>query len=301
MDTDGATLDPFEARRESAVRRPSFQFGESVMKNELVKGLRTLQSYFPVLQTAKESVQTSARRAFRIPHERDFRILKSVDFDDRVFVDVGANLGQSIISAKLIRPDIHIVSFEAHPNLARRLQRIYQDDSLVEIRDVGLSDTSGSFTIYTPIYRDYVYHGLSSLDRASASQWISTKTVFRFDPTRLSIEEESCRIRQIDDDNLAPAMMKIDVQGTEGKVLQGAVKTIERYKPVIMVERDIGMNEVREILEGFNYSEYRLDGDDVVDGYQMGDNAIMMTPDTYDKIRSRQERSRAEVPEKDAG
>jgi FkbM family methyltransferase len=270
------------------------------MKNELAKGLRTLQSYFPAFRTAKESVQALARRAFRIPHESDFRILKNINFDDRVFVDVGANLGQSINSAKLFRPEIHIVSFEPHPNLARRLKRIYEHDSLVEIRDVGLSDRAGSFTIYTPIYRGYVYHGLSSLDPASASQWISTNTVFFFDPKRLSINEEHCSVRQLDDEGLAPAMIKIGVQGTEGRVVRGAVKTIERYKPVIMVERDIGMSEVREILQQLNYSEYRLDGDDVVEGYQTGDNAIMMTPDTYDNLRSQQKRSTAEVPEKEA-
>ncbi|SHJ85118.1 methyltransferase, FkbM family [Bradyrhizobium lablabi] len=260
------------------------------MKSEIVKAIRTLQCYVPALQSVKEDAQTLVRRVFRIPHESDFRILKSIDFDGKVFVDVGANRGQSIESARTIRPDIRIVSFEPQPSLVRRLKRIYGDDQLVEIRDVGLSDTAGSFTIYTPIYRGYVYHGLSSLDRASASKWLSTQAVFGFDPEQLTINEESCRVRQLDNEDLAPAMIKIDVQGTEGRVLRGAVKTVERYKPVIMVERDVGMNEVREILKGLNYSEYRLDGDDIVEGSQIGDNAIMMTPDTYDNLWSRQKR-----------
>jgi FkbM family methyltransferase len=257
------------------------------MKDDVVKAIRTLQSYVPLLQTAKESAQALLRRTLRVPHESEFRILKHLDFTDKVFVDVGANRGQSIESARLIRPEIHIVSFEPQPSLARRLQRIYRNNPLVNVRDVGLSDTAGSFKIYTPVYRGFVYHGLSSLDRTSASQWISLNTVFFFDDKRLSISEENCQVRRLDDENLAPAMIKIDVQGTEGRVLRGAVKTIERYKPVVMVERDVGMNEVQEILRGFGYSEYRLDGDDVVEGYQAGDNAIMMTPDTYGSLQSR--------------
>jgi FkbM family methyltransferase len=257
------------------------------MKHDMVKAIRTLQSYVPLLQTAKENTQTLLRKTMRIPHEADFLILKYLDFNNRIFVDVGANRGQSIESARLFRPDIQIVSFEPKPSLARRLQAIYQDQPLIDVRGVGLSDTAGDFTIYTPVYRGYVYHGLSSLDRASAAQWISLKTVFFFDENQLTINEETCQVRRLDDENLAPAMIKIDVQGTEGKVLRGAVNTVERYKPVVMVERDVEMNEVKQILNEFGYAEYRLDGDDVVEGSQAGDNAIMMTASTYADLRSR--------------
>jgi FkbM family methyltransferase len=260
------------------------------MKPQVVKGIRTLQSYFPALQSTKESIQSAVRAFLRIPHEKDFRILQHIDFNGRIFIDVGANRGQSINSAKAMRPDIQIVSFEPQPGLARRLERIYKNDPLVQIRDVGLSDTEGSFKIFTPVYRGYVYHGLSSLDKNSASHWLSTQAVFYFDPKRLSVKEEDCKVRQLDQENLAPAIIKIDVQGTEGRVLRGAAKTIERYKPVIIVERDTGMNDVRKILAGFEYREYRIEGDNVTEGEQIGDNAIMMTPDTYRTLNSKRKK-----------
>jgi FkbM family methyltransferase len=258
------------------------------LKHDIVKAVRTFQNYVPILQAKKENAQTFLRKAIRVPHETDFVIFKYLNFDNKVFVDVGANRGQSIESARLFRPDIRVVSFEPLPSLASRLQEIYQNDPLIDIRRAGLSDTAGEFTIYTPVYRGYVYHGLSSLDRASAAQWISSNTVFFFDESRLTIKEETCQVRRLDDENLAPALIKIDVQGTEGKVLRGAVKTLERYKPVVLVERDLEMSEVKRILSEFGYSEYRLDGDVVVEGSQGGHNAIMMTSSAYSDIRARQ-------------
>jgi FkbM family methyltransferase len=257
------------------------------MRNQLVKAVRTLQSHVPMAQTAKENFQSLLRRTLRIPHERDFEILKLIDFTDRVFVDVGANRGQSIDSAKVTRPDVRIVSFEPHPQLAKRLSRIYGNDPTIVIRGVGLSDRPGEFKIFTPTYRGYVYHGLSSLSYQSASNWISGDTVFFFDASHLRIDEAVCSITTLDSENLAPGLIKIDVQGTEGKVIRGALNTIERYKPVVLVERDVGMGEVRELLGALNYAEYRVANGKLEKGTQPGDNAILITPDSNLEIARR--------------
>jgi FkbM family methyltransferase len=246
------------------------------MRNQLFKAVRTLQCHVPVAQAAKEKCQGLFRRTLRIPHEKDFEILRLIDFTDRVFVDVGANLGQSIDSAKLIRPDVRIVSFEPHPELSRRLSRIYGHDPTIVIRGVGLSDRPGQFKIFTPTYRGYVYHGLSSLSYESASDWISSRTVFFFDEKHLRIDEAICSVTTLDSENLAPGVIKIDVQGTEGKVIRGALRTIERYRPVVLLERDVGMDEVRDLLGALDYTEYRLANGRLEKGTQPGDNAILM-------------------------
>ncbi len=38
--------------------------------------------------------------------------------------------------------------------------------------------------------------------------------------------------------NLEPSLIKIDVEGDEQKVLDGAKNTIEKHKPVIYIERN---------------------------------------------------------------
>jgi FkbM family methyltransferase len=255
------------------------------MRDLFFKVIRTLQSRFPMARTAKENIQRLVRRTLRIPHERDFEILGLIDFTDRVFVDVGANRGQSIDSAKVIRPDVRIVSFEPNPLLSKRLSRIYGNDPSITIREVGLSDIPGEFKLFTPTYQGYLYDGLSSLSYESASSWISNHTVFFFDARQLRIDEAICSITTLDIESVAPGLIKIDVQGTEGKVIRGALKTIERYKPVVLVERDVGMNEVRELLAPLGYAEYRVANGRLEQGAQPGDNAILMTSDTHVRLQ----------------
>jgi FkbM family methyltransferase len=255
------------------------------MRDLLFKAIRTLQSHFPMAQTVKENIQSLVRRTLRIPHEGDFKILKLIDFTDRVFIDIGANLGQSIDSAKAMRPEVRIVSFEPNPLLSKRLSRTYGNDPSITIREVGLSDIPGEFKLFTPTYRGYVYHGLSSLSYESASSWISSHTVFFFDARELRIDEAICSITTLDIESLAPGLIKIDVQGTEEKVIRGAIRTIERYKPVVLVERSVGMNEIRGLLAPFGYAEYRVTNGRLEKGAQSGDNAILMTSDTHIRLQ----------------
>jgi FkbM family methyltransferase len=227
--------------------------------------------------TAKETFQSLVRRTLRIPHERGFEILRLIDFTDRVFIDIGANRGQSIDSAKAIRPDVRIISFEPNPLLSKILNRIYETDPSITIREVGLSDNPGEFKLYTPTYRGYTYDALSSLSYEYASSWISNRTFFFFDARELRIDEALCSITTLDIENLAPGLIKIDVEGTEANVIRGALKTIERYRPVVLVERNVGMNEVRELLAPLGYTEYRVTNGRLEQGAQPGGNAILMT------------------------
>lgn len=51
-------------------------------------------------------------------------------------------------------------------------------------------------------------------------------------------------------------LMKIDVEGQDEKVLGGAAKTIERYRPVIMVESQYGGQSIRAQLERWDHGIY---------------------------------------------
>ena len=66
------------------------------------------------------------------------------------------------------------------------------------------------------------------------------------------------RVRPLDDYSnyfQSPMVLKIDVEGEEMKVLEGATTTLEEYKPMIIVEVHFP-NEIRRIteeMEGHNY------------------------------------------------
>ncbi len=224
------------------------------------KGLRTLQSEFPFLKEAKEIFYYKMRKALSIPHERDFKALRYIEpRSDRVLVDIGANHGQSIESMSIYMPSSCIVSFEANPNLARKLRARYKQVVRISVLARGLSDSAGSFTLYVPSYKGFVYDGLASFDRKEAASWISEQTVFGYDPAKLTIAEVTCLASTLDAEQLAPLFIKIDVQGHEYNVLKGGVQTLRTYKPMLLIESYRSDPRTVRLAEELGYEEYNFD------------------------------------------
>ncbi len=230
------------------------------------KVIRTIESGFPFVskssvKKAKESVFFHARRAFRIPHERDFRALGLFPpRADESFVDIGANRGQSIESILLFRPNAQIVSFEANPLLAQDLASRYRNRQNVRVVAKGLSDAPGAFALFVPTYKGFVYDALASFERRAAEGWMSERTVLRFDPARLSIEQVQCEVDTLDRQQLAPSFIKVDVQGYEYNVLRGAQETLRRRQPVLLVEMFRSDARTVRLTEDLGYEEYYFDG-----------------------------------------
>jgi hypothetical protein len=56
----------------------------------------------------------------RRPHEHDFRALRLLEFSDLpLLVDVGGNIGQSVLSLYTVFPAATVVSFEPNPTVLR--------------------------------------------------------------------------------------------------------------------------------------------------------------------------------------
>lgn len=73
----------------------------------------------------------AARRAWfagrflaRRPHERDYELFRRLPVDDGLFLDVGANIGMSALSYRIVRPRAPVLSIEANPAHARDLRAV---------------------------------------------------------------------------------------------------------------------------------------------------------------------------------
>ena len=242
--------------------------------------LRTLQSEFPALKEARESAALLARRALRVPHERDFAGLRHLRVaPGECFVDVGANRGQSIESIRIVRKDATIVSFEANPLLARRLARRYAGRSGITIVPRGIADAAGRFALYVPSYKGYVYDALASLDRAAAGAWLANGAVRGFDPRRFEIAELPCELETLDAHALQPAFIKVDVERFEFQALRGARETLRRHEPVLLVESYRSDPRTVALLEEFGYAEFSYDGRAFRRGAGSGSpNSYLITP-----------------------
>lgn len=205
--------------------------------------IRDVQSRFGVLLEAKVKFQRSMRRLRKTPFEADFNVLKGLDLRGQLCLDVGGNRGQSIDAIRLMQPECNVISFEPNRLLAQALELQVANDPRTEIVNSGLGDEAGEFLLHTPFYRNFMYDGLSSFDEEEARQWLNENTVWKFKPDLLRIEKHRCKISVLDDLKLNPVFLKLDVQGYERQVLVGGRKTIERNKPLILMENNSSGDE----------------------------------------------------------
>jgi len=245
---------------------------------EMRKAIRTLQNFFPGLGGLKNDFYYHVRKTLRIAHERDFAVLAALPpRPDDLFLDVGGNHGQSVLSMRLFRPETPIISFEPVPRLHAEIVRRFGHDPNVEVRNYGLATSETILPLYVPSYRGFIYDGIATFSHENALNYFSPKTLYFFDPKHVAVTEMSCHLKTLDSLNLAPTFMKIDVEGFEHDVLMGGLETIKRHEPVIMIEKFWNDARVFELLGELGYAEVELEDGRFRRQETKRLNAIMMT------------------------
>ena len=242
---------------------------------------RALQTNFPFLQDIRFLVQRNYRKFLRKVHEEDFNALaffpkKAGD----LYLDIGANRGDAIQSILMHHPNCQIVGFEPNPLVYRKLKRRYSNSKNVKLINSGLGNEEGELSLNLPFYKNYMFDGLASFDEQSASEWLRGR-LFEYKQKHFSMKKLKCPIKQLDSFSLQPYFMKLDVQGYEKEVLLGAVKTLETYKPVLLIEA--ADPEITELLTSFGYKAYTFTSKQLVPGY--GDlNTFYISDDKISQI-----------------
>jgi FkbM family methyltransferase len=265
------------------------------LKRTLKKLIITVQSEFHFLMEVKGVLYYFGNKALRRPHEEDFRCLRFIPDDaPGSYLDVGANLGQSIESITLFKPYARIYSFEANAVLAEKLRARYLGRRNITILPYGLAAENQSRTLYVPIYKGALYYDLASFDRKSAADWLSPKTIYGFSPERLKLKETVCTTLRLDDHAIDPVFIKIDVQGYEYQVVLGGMETIKRCQPILMIEDFFGNESLVRLVQGMGYEQYLFDDT----GFYRAEtgkllNTILMTPHRARLVPISKQRSQA--------
>jgi len=135
-------------------------------------------------------------------------------------IDVGANRG--VFAYALADIADRVVAFEPNPDYAFFARWMLRGRA--ELHEVALSDESGRGTLYVPFSdQGMVLHLAGSLKR--------THSQFH------SINTYDVEVRTLDDFNLMDVrFIKVDVEGSEREVLEGARGTIARDRPIMLLE-----------------------------------------------------------------
>jgi FkbM family methyltransferase len=146
-----------------------------------------------------------------------------------LFVDIGANTGYYSLLASKVNEDIIVYAFEPAigPNYYLKENIRLNIPSKISDHCIALSSKIGNVQFYNVKNLKYTYlkynlSGTSSLlpDTDKQSYQVETTTLDNFAAKQLA---------RVD-------IIKIDTEGTEDIILEGAINTIRKYQPVIICE-----------------------------------------------------------------
>lgn len=158
--------------------------------------------------------------------EYELLLIKYFLNKDSVFIDVGANIGQYVFMATKILKEENIYAFEPNPDLYRRLKKIFKH---VNVFDIAFSDKNTSATFKIPSSDNIEYYARGTLninfkeDNETKSQLL-TVTSQKMDTF--------CDVKNMQKISL----IKIDVEGHELNVIHGALNTIKKHLPILIIE-----------------------------------------------------------------
>jgi FkbM family methyltransferase len=169
---------------------------------------------------------TSLRHWFRtedVPHEGSFygQVLALAQPGDVVF-DIGAHLGKYVVGfADRLQGQGTIVAFEANPVTAAHLDEIVSLNGLSDlVRVVHAAVGQQAGILSMTIHGDGCDAAQSLAAGAGPAVEVRMTTVDRF----------------VEESGLVPRLIKIDVEGYELKVLEGARQTLLEHAPVVCCE-----------------------------------------------------------------
>lgn len=140
-------------------------------------------------------------------------------------IDVGANVGDILEAIVRAAPDAHHVAFEPIPELADDLRRRFPQ---VELHHAACSAEPGR-TSFTVVVDAPALSGIRQRqDLGAHAQNLRT------------IEVELKRLDDVIDPELPVGLVKVDVEGAEVKVLQGAAGLLRRHRPTVVFEHGFG-------------------------------------------------------------
>lgn len=217
---------------------------------------RSLVSFFPSEGLfALRSIRDIPARLQKRPHEPDFVVFGPLDSDSAVFVDIGANRGQSIRSIRLFGPKAHIHAFEPGAQLAAHIDGLFGGEN-VTVHHCGLGAKPGPLALYLPKYGNTVYDTRAALTEDQAWSFLADENFVAFDRSRATVVSNEIRIETLDSFSLAPTAIKIDVEGADFDVVEGGWETISSHLPLLMIE--FPSNETTDRLTSVGYESYAL-------------------------------------------
>jgi FkbM family methyltransferase len=163
------------------------------------------------------------RRRDRRDHDHIRLLLAFHLAADSNCVDVGSNDGEILRHIVRAAPEGRHIAFEPVAELAEQLAAEFPQ---VDVRAVALANEAGEAS-FAYVRELPAYSGLRE----------------RSYPREVQVESRTVPVARLDEalpPGYVPSLVKIDVEGAEYQVLQGARRTLVAHRPVVVFEHELG-------------------------------------------------------------
>jgi FkbM family methyltransferase len=194
-----------------------------------------------------ETVVMALNQAIHGEHE--FGVIGQFCDPSKISIDIGA--AEGLYLYVLQKHSAACVGFEPNPLSYQHLKSCF---SGVRLESCALSSASGESELRVPVVDEIPYCGFGTIERENDVD------IFRGqEPRRISVP-----VRTLDSfgfENVG--MIKIDVEGHEWDVIRGAIETIERSRPNLMIEieerhKKGNFAKINEFFEARGYDAFFL-------------------------------------------
>ena len=189
-------------------------------------------------------------------------ILKiALPIENRCFVDVGVNVGQTLMKLRSVSSEIKYIGFEPNPMCVYYVSQLVKENDLknTSIIPVGVSDNTEIGVL------NFFY---SSVTDSSASMIAEFRPEQKIERKEYIPLFDLNRIKNAIDFN-AISVLKVDVEGAELEVLESFYSAIKEYLPLILIEilpaynednifRIERQNRIQNMLIKAEYSIFRV-------------------------------------------
>jgi len=179
-----------------------------------------------------------AARACSLAHahaaETSFRVLEELAhgeheigvigrFCDRAKLSIDVGAADGLYLHVLKKRSARCIAFEPNPMSFQRLEKCFPG---TQLEACALSSADGDAELRVPVVGAVPYRGFGTIEADNVlSGFDGGRQVFRV------------AVKTLDGYDFEPVgLIKIDVEGHEWDVIQGAVRTIDRFRPNLMIE-----------------------------------------------------------------
>ena len=184
-----------------------------------------------IFLSEKKLLKKRIIRSIKNEYEKEIKVLPELIKQGTDTIDVGVYRG--VYSYELSRLSNHVHLFEANPiiyeYLQKNLTRIIKN---ITLYNYALSDRKGIAKFRVPIRRKTIFQSQFEEKYHAGRGTIHEPNVFdKFD----KFDVKTIKLDDFEFSNKI-SLIKIDVEGHELKVIDGAKETIKKHKPNLLVE-----------------------------------------------------------------